>query len=176
MRVGIDARLWNETGVGRYIRALFNYLPKNQEFVWFLGKREFETLAMPTPRWKKVLATPHWHTLTEQIVMPVLFYRENLDLLHVPYVNFPLFYFKKTVSTIHDLILDHYKTGRATTLPWWFYLIKKFSYHFLVWAATVRAQKILTLSNDSKNEIISHYGTNPNKIEVIYEAGTLENA
>jgi hypothetical protein len=42
--------------------------------------------------------------------------------------------------------------------------------------ATVRAKKVLTLSNDAKNEIISHYQTDPNKIEVIYEAGTLENA
>lgn len=175
MRVGIDGRLWNSTGVGRYIRALFEYLPKDQEYVWFLGEKEFSSLVMPG-KWKKVLARPHWHTITEQLVMPILFYREKLDLLHVPYVNFPVFYFGKTVSTIHDLIPDHFKTGRATTLPFWFYLIKKIGYHFLVWIATKRAVKILTLSNDAKNEIVSHYGTDPDKIAVIYEAGTLENA
>ena len=174
MRIGIDARLWNETGVGRYVRSLFRYLPREQEFVWFVGKKEFEILELPCPKWKKVLATPHWHTFMEQFLMPVLFYRENLDLLHVPYVNFPLFYFKKTVSTIHDLIPDHYRTGRATTLPRWFYLIKKFSYHFLVWIATVRAMKIFTLSIDAKNEIVDHYPADPNKIIAIHEAGTLE--
>lgn len=175
MRIGIDARLWNETGVGRYIRALFRYLPKDQEFVWFLGQREYDTLETPE-KWKKVLATPHWHTINEQIVMPFLYYKEGLDLLHVPYVNFPVLYFGKTISTIHDLIPDHYRTGRATTLPFWFYPIKKFGYHFLVWVATVRAKKILTLSNDSKSEIINHYSADPDKINVIYEAGTLENA
>lgn len=175
MRIGIDGRLWNETGVGRYIRSLFKYLPRDQEFVWFFGRKEFETIEMP-PKWKKVLADVHWHTISEQLIMPVIFYREKLDLLHVPYVNFPIFYFGKTISTIHDLIPDHYRTGRVTTLPWWFFLIKKTGYHFLVWMATKRAMKILTLSNDSKNELVSHYQVSPQKITVTYEAGTLENA
>lgn len=176
MRVGIDARLWNETGVGRYIRSLFAYLPRDEEFVWFLGRKEYDTLKLPSPKWKKVLAEPHWHTFKEQIIMPWLFYRENLDLLHVPYVNFPVLYLKKTISTIHDLIPDHYKTGRATTLPIWFYLIKKFGYHLLVWIATKRAETILTLSEDAKNEIVEHYGVSPKKIIAIHEAGTLEDA
>lgn len=176
MVVGIDARLWNETGVGRYIRSLFAYLPKDDEFVWFLGKKEYETLQMPSSKWKKVLATPHWHTFEEQLVMPVLFYKEKLDLLHIPYVNFPIFYFKKTISTIHDLIPDHFRTGKVTTLPGWFFSIKNLAYHFLVWIATKRVEKILTLSNDAKNELVDHYNVDPAKIKVIYEAGTLENA
>ncbi len=177
MTIGIDARLWNETGVGRYIRQIFFLLPKidtKNNYVWFLSKKEFNTLAMPRPNWKKVLATPHWHTFKEQLVMPWLFYRERLDLLHVPYVNFPFLYFGKTVSTIHDLIPDHFKTGRASTLPFWFFVLKKIGYHFLVWVATVRAKRVFTLSNDAKNELISHYNLKPEKIIFTYEAGTLE--
>lgn len=176
MRIGIDARLWNETGVGRYIQALFAYLPKDQEIIWFLGPKEFANLQITSAKWRKVLATPRWHTLSEQIIMPILFYRENLDLLHVPYVNFPAFYFRKTVSTIHDLILDHYKTGKATTLPWWGYLIKKVGYQFLVWVATRRAAKIIAVSYSTKKEIIDHYQVNPERIEVIYESGELSRA
>ena len=174
MVIGIDARLWGETGVGRYIRALFTYLPKNEEYIWFLGEKEFFLLEMPG-RWKKVLATAHWHTFSEQVVMPWLFYKENLDLLHVPYVNFPVFYFKKSVITIHDLIPDHFKTGRTTTLPFWHYLIKKFGYHFLIWWAVKKAEKILTPSNSAKQEIIDHYHVSPTKVSVIYESGELEN-
>jgi glycosyltransferase involved in cell wall biosynthesis len=171
--IGIDARLWNETGVGRYIRALFKYLPHDRKFVWFLNSPTYEQLGMPK-NWKKVRCNVRWHTFAEQIKMPILFYKENLDLLHVPYVNFPLFYFKKTVSTIHDLIPDHFRTGRATTLPWWFFEIKKLGYKFLVWLATVRAEKIFTLSNDAKNELISHYHVDPKKIVFTYESGGLE--
>lgn len=174
MKIGIDARLWNETGVGRYIRSLFAYLPKNQEFVWFFGEKEYQTIEMPSPKWKKVLTPIHWHTFKEQLLMPFFFYREQLDLLHVPYVNFPVFYFGKTVVTIHDLIPDHYRTGKVTTLPWWFFNIKNIAYHFLIWAATRRAQKVFTLSNDAKKEIINHYKVSPSKIIAIRESGKLE--
>lgn len=177
MRIGIDGRLWNETGVGRYIRSLFYYLSefdKENEYVWFLGKKEFETLEMPSKKWKKVETNIHWHTLAEQVILPFVFYKEHLDLLHFPYFSFPIFYPKKFVVTIHDLIFDHYKTGKASTLPWWFYLIKKIGYHVVLWASVKRAKAILTLSNDAKNEIVDHYKANPQKIFVTYESGKLE--
>ncbi len=173
MRIGIDARLWNETGVGRYIRALFRYLPHDQEFVWFLNSPTFETLEMPK-NWKKIKCNVRWHTFKEQLIMPFFFYKERLDLLHIPYVNFPLFYFGKTVATIHDLIPDHYRTGKVTTLPWWFFNIKNIAYHFLIWVATRRTLKIFTLSNDAKNEIVDHYKVNPEKIVVTHDSGKLE--
>ena len=175
MVIGIDARLWNETGVGRYIRSLFKYLPHDQEFVWFFGKKEFETIEMPSQKWRKVETNIHWHTLAEQLILPWVFYREHLDLLHFPYFSFPILYPGKFVITIHDLIFDHYKTGKWSTLPGWLYVIKKFGYHLVNWISTRRASKILTLTQDAKNEIIDHYKVNPGKIKVIYEAGTLEN-
>ncbi len=174
MRIGIDARLWNETGVGRYVRSLFSYLPRNQEFVWFLGKREYETLEMPSPKWKKVLVDIHWHTLAEQVILPFIYLRENLDLLHFPYFTFPILYPKKFVVTIHDLIFDHYKTGKTSTLPFWFYLIKKIGYHLVIFVSVRRASRIFTLSNNAKNELVDHYGTVPDKIIVTYESGALE--
>jgi hypothetical protein len=39
MKIGIDARLWNETGVGRYIRNLVKYLyelDSGNEYVLFV--------------------------------------------------------------------------------------------------------------------------------------------
>lgn len=177
MKIGIDARLWNETGVGRYIRMLYRYLPeidKENEYVWFLGKKEFETLKMPSPKFKKVLADVHWHTFREQLLLPFIYSREKLDLLHFPYFTFPIFYPGKFVVTIHDLILDHYKTGKTSTLPGWLYLIKKASYHIVQWVATFRARKILTLTNDARKEIHEHYLVPEKKIVPIYESGKLE--
>jgi glycosyltransferase involved in cell wall biosynthesis len=177
MRIGIDGRLWNETGVGRYIRSLFYYLAeydKENEYVWFLGKKEFETLQLPSKKWKKVETNIHWHTFAEQFILPWIFYKENLDLLHFPYFSFPILYPRKFVVTIHDLIFDHYKTGKASTLPAWFYVIKKIGYHVVLWASVKRAKAILTLSQDAKNEIVKHYNANPDKIVVTYESGKLE--
>lgn len=177
MRIGIDGRLWNETGVGRYIRSLFYFLSaydKENEYVWFLGKKEFETLELPSKKWKKVETNIHWHTLSEQLILPWVFCKEHLDLLHFPYFSFPILYPKKFVVTIHDLIFDHYKTGKASTLPGWFYVIKKIGYHMVLWIAARRAKAILTLSHDAKAEIMDHYGVNTKKIVVTHESGKLE--
>lgn len=177
MRIGIDGRLWNETGVGRYIRSLFKYLPeldKENEYVWFLGEKEYNSLVMPSPKWHKVETNIHWHTFAEQIILPLVFLKEGLDLLHFPYFTFPILYPRKFVVTIHDLIFDHYKTGKASTLPFWFYLIKKLGYHIVNWVSVFRTEKIFTLSQDAKNELISHYHAKPDKVVVTYESGALE--
>lgn len=177
MRIGIDGRLWNETGVGRYVRSLFYYLPeldKENEYVWFLGEKEYNTLEMPSSKWRKVKTNIHWHTFGEQVLLPIIFLKESLDLLHFPYFTFPILYPKKFVVTIHDLIFDHYKTGRTSTLPWWFYVVKKVGYHLVNWVSVFRAEKIFTLSRDAKNELIDHYKANPDKVIVTYESGVLE--
>lgn len=179
MRIGIDGRLWNETGVGRYVRSLFKYLSeldKTNEYIWFLGRKEFDALEMPSPKWKKALADVHWHTLAEQLILPLIFLREDLDLLHFPYFTFPILYPKRFVVTIHDLIFDHYKTGKTSTLPPWFYALKKFGYHLVNWVSVHRAAKIFTLSQDAKNELVDHYKANPGKVVVTYESGALEDA
>ncbi len=177
MRIGIDARLWNETGVGRYIRSLFkelSFLDKVNHYVWFFRKKEFEEINLPNPKWKKVISDLRWHTLSEQIFLPFIFSKENLDLLHVPYFSVPILYPKKFVITIHDLIFDHYKTGRATTLPPLLYFLKKIGYLLVNHISLKRAEKIFTLSQTSKREIIDHYHIDPSKIIVTYESGSLE--
>jgi len=177
MRIGIDARLWNETGVGRYIRSLFHYLKEldeDNQYVWFFRSHEFENISLPNPKWKKVNADIRWHTLSEQLFLPFIFYKENLDLLHIPYFSVPVLYPKKFVVTIHDLIFNHYKTGRATTLHPLLFFFKKIGYHLVNHISIKRAAKIFTLSQTSKKEIQDHYRADPSKIIVTYESGSLE--
>ena len=118
MKIGIDARLVNETGVGRYVRNLIAELGKiddKNSYVVFLRKSAFDSFALPNARWTKRLADIPWHSVTEQLFMPAIFNSEHLDLLHVPYFNVPLFYFGKFIVTIHDLTILHFDTGKATT-------------------------------------------------------------
>lgn len=177
MRIGIDGRLWNETGVGRYIRSLFKYLQKvdrENEYVWFFRKAEFSSVEMPNEKWQKRLADVRWHTLAEQIFLPKILSTEKLDLVHFPYFSIPVFYKGRFVVTIHDLIFDHYKTGKASTLPFWIYWIKTIGYKVVLSQAVKKSSAIITVSNDAKNEIINHYNVNSKKIFVTYEAGNLE--
>ncbi|MCL5432831.1 MAG: glycosyltransferase family 4 protein [Patescibacteria group bacterium] len=177
MRIGIDARLWNETGVGRYIRSLFRYLPevdKENEYLWLFRKKDFDKIVMPNEKWQKRVADIRWHTFSEQIILPKILLAENLDLVHFPYFSVPIFYPGKFVVTIHDLIFDHYKTGKSSTLPQWFYSLKTIGYKFVLNSSVKKASAIITVSNDSKREIIEHYNADPKKIFVTFESGNLE--
>src|SRR5258708_5042379 len=120
MRVGIDARLWNETGIGRYIRNLVKYLQvvdQQNEYILFVRARDYENIKyqISNIKWKITIADVHWHTFEEQVKLLWILYKEKLDLMHFPYFSVPVFYTGKFIVTIHDLILYHYPTGKAST-------------------------------------------------------------
>jgi hypothetical protein len=172
MRIGIDARLLNETGVGRYIRNLLRELAiidQKNEYVVFLRKNAYATFELPNARWSKRLADVPWHSVREQLFMPVIFYREKLGLLHVPYFNVPILYFGKFIVTIHDLTILHFDTGRATTLPFVFYKLRRIGYYVALLKALFQSEKVIAVSNTTKKEILDHFHVPNDHIEVIYE-------
>ena len=170
MRIGIDARLINETGVGRYIRNLLTELAKidrTNTYVVFVRKAaDFEP---PNGRWIRRVADIRWHTIAEQIRMPAIFSKEHLDLLHVPYFNVPLFYFGRFIVTIHDLTILHFDTGKATTLPYIIYKMKRLFYYLVLMKAMHWSEKIIAVSHATRKEILDHFDVLPEHVEVIYE-------
>jgi len=174
MRIGIDCRLWNESGVGRYIRNLVNnlqILDQKSEYILFVGSKTFANgkWKMENGKWKTVNVNIRWHTLEEQLKFPSIINKENLDLMHFPYFSVPIFYNKPYLITIHDLILNHFSTGLASTLPSFLYNLKLFGYKFVIKRAAQNAKKIITVSNATKNEIIDHLKVEPSKVVVTYE-------
>ncbi|HSW89139.1 MAG TPA: glycosyltransferase family 1 protein, partial [Candidatus Saccharimonadales bacterium] len=177
MRIGIDGRLWNETGVGRYIRNLVANLAeidKQNEYILFLRKKEYDTLITPGNNFRKRLADVQWHSFAEQTTFLNILYKENLDLMHFPYFSFPIFYKRPFVVTIHDLILFYYPTGKASRLPAFLYQLKLFAYERLMHHAVAHAEKILSVSNATKNELIHQLHADPEKVVVTYEGENLE--
>lgn len=82
MRIGIDVRLWNETGVGRYIRNLvwnLQDLDKKNTYVLFVDKRIKKEELKNKENWKIVETDIRWHTFEEQRLFPEILEKENLD-------------------------------------------------------------------------------------------------
>lgn len=82
-------------------------------------------------------------------------------LLHVPHYNAPLFYPGKLIVTVHDVChqaMRQYFPG---------FLKRTYSGPFLKQILR-KADKIITVSNFSKEEIVKYYHINPEKIKVIY--------
>lgn len=174
MKIGIDARLWNETGVGRYIRNLVNNLQRidtQNEYVLFVRASDYENIKFQISnlKWKLVIADIRWHTIEEQRKFPKILKAENLDLMHFPYFSVPIFYTGKFVITIHDLILHHYPTGKASTKPSPVYALKLLAYKRVLAHAALHAEKIIAVSEATKAEITDHLKVPADKIAVTYE-------
>ena len=174
MKIGIDARLWDESGVGRYIRNLVKWLGRldqKHEYILFLKKKEFTNYQLPITNYqfKKVLADIRWHSIEEQFLLPKILNKEKLDLVHFPYFSIPVLYQRPFVVTIHDLIINHFPTGQASTLPQPIYLFKRFGHHFVLNQAVQKSKKIIVPTKATKKEILDHFKVSKEKIAVTHE-------
>lgn len=175
MKIGIDARLWGEGGVGRYIRNLcinLSEIDNKNSFVMFVLKRDRKTVeeSIKNKNWKVVTAESRWHSFSEQLRLPRIINKEKIDLMHFPYFNVPILYTKPFIMTIHDLIYHHFVSGQASTLPLWLYGFKMIAYRLTIKNAVRKAKKIIAVSEFTKRDIINMLGVKEEKIDVIYEA------
>jgi glycosyltransferase involved in cell wall biosynthesis len=175
MRIGIDARLWEQTGVGRYIRNLvvnLQKIDKKNEYILFVRNQDLRSVEkdVKNKNWRIVEANIKWHTIAEQIELPLLLNKEKLDLVHFPYFSVPVSYRRPYVVTIHDLIINHFSTGEASTLAYPLYVGKRVSYKFIIKQAAKRARRIIVPSSATKEEIVDHLRISAKKINIIPEA------
>ncbi|OGD83641.1 hypothetical protein A2572_01290 [Candidatus Collierbacteria bacterium RIFOXYD1_FULL_40_9] len=174
MRIGIDARLYGpeHTGLGRYVTNLVDNLlkqDKENEYILFVDKKyshSFQGLANV----KIVKINIPIYSFSEQIILPLVYLKEKLDLLHVPHFNAPILYPKKFVVTLHDLI-KHTSKGKETTTRFLAgYLLKRLGYAIEFWIMSRRATAIITPTNYVKKDVSRNLKVNENKIFVTYEA------
>lgn len=109
------------------------------------------------------------YDLWEQGLLPWAIFRDKIDLFHSPY-NFglPLITHCPTVLTIHDAIdWVFYRKDRS--------FLKKINPQglrsdFRHWMARRRADKIITVSEHAKHDLMDTFSLDKDDIEVIYEA------
>lgn len=177
MRIGIDVRLWGtqHAGIGRYTEELVRNLQDidaDTEYVLFCRKSDFDKIPVKV-NWQKVVADIPHYTLREQILLPGIFKKEKLDLLHVPHFNVPIGYKGRFVVTIHDILWHQTKGLNVTTLPVPLYLIKHLGYRLVVKNAVTRAEKIMVPSKTVKKDLVERFGLSQDKVIVTYEGVSL---
>jgi len=173
MKILIDGRLYGleNAGLGRYVMNLVTELSKidsKNKYILLLRKKYFDSLNMPS-NWKKVLADFRHYSFAEQIKLPGMIRKENPDVTHFPHFNVPVLHRGKYIVTIHDLLM-HNQVGReATTLPMFFYAIKRLGYRFVFDTAVKRAATIIVPSQTIKKEVTDLYKISADKVHVTYE-------
>lgn len=175
MKIGIDARLWSESGVGRYIRNLVHGIddlefknPTNQYTIYLLQK-DFDSVHFKSQSFEKRVLDVRWHSIQEQLIVTKELRKGDFDLVHFPYFSMPLSYTDPFVITIHDLIIKRFPTGKASTLPGPLYRVKHAVYTKILEHGINKSQSIIVPSEYVKKDILHSYDVPEEKITVTYE-------
>ncbi|MDD3939076.1 MAG: glycosyltransferase family 1 protein [Patescibacteria group bacterium] len=179
MRIGIDARFYGPIGkgLGRYTQEVIDNMIKINEaqaetacdFVIFLSPHNYDEFTPKSWHVKKIKINIPWYSWQEQIFFPFYIFKEKLDLMHFPHFNIPVLTPVKFVMTLHDLILTHFPTVRATTKSAFVYKFKNFAYRFVLRTAVSRARKIIAVSEFTKKDILNKLSVPAEKVVVTYE-------
>lgn len=173
-RLGIDARLYRQTGVGVYIRNLLHfiseYLPDDLEIFVYLMRDDFEKVSFPDKRFIKRVADYRWHGIAEQTGFLKALNEVKLDLMHFTYFSYPIMYRRPFISTVHDLTPYLFKTGRASTRSSATYSLKHFFFTKVLKAQVAHAKAVITPTKTVKDQILKNFGMKyQSKVHPIYE-------
>lgn len=171
-RIGIDARLYYQTGVGVYLRNLISeisQLDKENQYYLYLRPQDKEKLALPDNFIvRRTNAT--WHSCTEQWQFFWQLMSDNLDLIHFTYFSYPILYRRPYVATVHDVTPLLFKTGKASTKNPLIYWIKHNVFSYVLKSQINNSKYIITPTSAVKNQILSIYkNIKHDKITPIYE-------
>lgn len=172
MKIVIDTRLYGleHRGLGRYLVELITALAQidheNNYILLTNPNNKGQILNLPA-NFTIIPAPWRVYSLAEQIKLPRLLRKIKPDLIHFPHFAVPFLTPGPFIVTIHDLILHHFSSERASTLPRVLYWFKVRIYHLVIRVATCRAKKIITVSQAVADDIINYYPRVKNKIVVI---------
>jgi glycosyltransferase involved in cell wall biosynthesis len=173
----IDARLYGpkHTGIGRYTKNLLEFLAKQPNFSKFkftlIIYKDLETEIKKDlgDDFNYVTTNIRHYSVAEQFLLPFVLYRLKPDLVHFTHFNKPLFYFGKSVVTIHDLIKHFFKGRLNTTRNASIYWIKHFFYMVLT-DIVIKTNDIIVPSDFWRDYLIENFHVRPEKITTTHEA------
>lgn len=172
MKIGINGRFLvaKQTGVQRaafnLVKALIQLDTKNQ-YVIFTSKDQINR-----PIWQrsnvKVIGSDlgpegSWkNNWWEQFTLPRLAKQEKIDILCSPANMAPLLYKKPSVLFIYDLCF--------VVNPQWYSYSFRTIYNLLIPRLAKKAARVITSSNNSRNDLLKFCGISSEKVNIVYLA------
>ncbi len=170
MRIAIDARAWDWTGVGRYIRNLIGSLmaiDDRNHYTILLGERHrpsFERLSATWPRHPRVvIVDDHYYSWREQTVFWLQLEAISADLFHFTHFNVPLGFTRPYVVTIHDTTRFMFPGQMQTGL------LQQIAYEAVFARAVSRARTVICMSDTTEQELKALPFSVSSCIETIYQ-------
>ena len=166
MRIAIDARKLHDFGIGTYIRNILtelSRLDRTNEYVVLCRPEDIDSGDVLGRNFRMVPEPAPTYSVSEQFKIPLSLARERVRLVHEPHYVLPPLVRCRSVVTIHDcihLMFPQYLPGKLA------HLYAKGS----MWSAARKANRILTVSEASKRDILRFFDVPPDKVVVIYNA------
>jgi len=155
----LDTRMIKHSGIGTYLQNLIPYLVDKINLT-VLG----ESSALKDFNWSKqvqiIEMNSKIYSIKEQFEL--LYKIPAVSLFWSPHFNVPIIpsKAKKQIVTVHDVF--HLSFSKKISIPKRIYAKK------LINSAIQNSERVITVSNFSKQEIIKYTGANSDKIVVIY--------
>ena len=166
MDIGIDARsmFGTPTGVGRYLSNLLNHIrridKKNYYCLYTAHSTNLPMIQQGNFRQKSLTVPVLQNYFTwNHARLPVELLQHPVDLFHFPFYTIPVFRNYKSVVTIHDITYEIH--------PEWYSWKGLFAMRYFSRYAAKHTDKILTDSENTKQDILEYYGIAENKVAVI---------
>jgi glycosyltransferase involved in cell wall biosynthesis len=166
VRVAIDARKLHDFGIGTYIRNILRQLARldrQNEYVLICQPADRELALSLGDNFRVEVDSSPPYSVREQLSIPWALLRIRPALLHEPHYVLPPLVTCRSVVTIHDCIhlrFPQYLPNRAALT----YARAQMG------SAARRSDRILTVSEASKRDILEYFDVPPDKIAVIYNA------
>lgn len=162
--IGIDARKIQDFGIGTYIRNLVRQLAEidhENRYVLFAGPQRGTALSDLPENFRVVTERSPAYSVRELLALSWKLFRLKLDLYHATHYVLPAISPCKVVVTIHDVIHLLYPEYLPNRLAF-FYAQR------MIQRSLNRGDRILTVSNHTKADLVRYFETSNRKIQVIY--------
>jgi alpha-1,3-rhamnosyl/mannosyltransferase len=162
LAIGVDARKLTDYGIGTYVGNLLKGFSLRPEIdLTILARAGHEDrIAAIAPGAKVISVSAREYSIAEHYRVPVVLWREKIDVFHVPHYVVPFAIRHPVVATVHDVIQLYYPPQRRTHLA--------LTYLRLVMGSTLRrARRVITGSLSSRGDLVKVFGADASKVDVV---------
>ena len=166
MRIAFDLRRINNPGIGRYMKCLVEAIMARyaeHEYLLIMLPGTEEKIAVSGKYAEKLISSLKYYSIREQLQLPGILRANRIDLLHSPHFMLPLLRACPSIVTIHDVIYLACKEDLPSRLG-------RLYYRGMMAASVRVADRIITDSMFSRQDIIHHLKVTPKKVDVICPA------
>jgi glycosyltransferase involved in cell wall biosynthesis len=164
--IGIDARKLRDFGIGSYTRHLLGAIakrPESERYRFRIYRRGADADLLPDlpVNFVQIDEEAPGYSLRELTRFAWRLRRDRLDLFHAMHYVLPPLARTRAVVTIHDIIhllYPQFLPSRAAHLY----------ARVMIRRALARADRILTVSWNSKRDLVDYFGVAGSRIEVVY--------